>query len=384
MKLRTLVLVVTILAVLSGAVALRNRPPAAPAADARVGQPLVATELVEKATVIRLADAGKTVELKKSAEGGWRVASYFDFPADLAKLAGFAGDLTEAKISRLVTTSPAAISRLEFKDTRVQLLDAAGQPLLDLALGKNADSGGGRFVRLAAEEKAYLASLNSFLDSDSKNWADTLLLQLKSEDIAKIELSFPADTATPPRAETTVTVTRAKKEEPFVAEHPPAGQQLKASAFTTVLSNLTSLRYTDTAATDDPAVAAAKVASRSVRLTTFDGKTIALTLGRKPEEKKPRPVAVPGSVAQPAPSPSASTATKEGESPAKPAEPEFEVIPAGPVFVTITHSDAPAPVNALMAKRAFQIADFILTAFPQTPEEIFEPLPAPAATVPAK
>ncbi|MEI6862077.1 MAG: DUF4340 domain-containing protein, partial [Verrucomicrobiota bacterium] len=377
MKLRTLVLAVVILAVLSGGVALFNRPPAAPVGDVRVGQPLVAAELVNQAVLFRIADAGKTVELKKSAEGGWRVASYFDFPADLAKLASFAGDLTETKISRLVTTSPAALSRLEFKDTRVQLLNAAGQPLVELVYGKNADTGG-RFVRYATEDKAYLASLSSFLDTDSKNWADSSLLQLKSDDIAKIELSFPAETAMPPRTEVTVLATRAKKEEPFVAEHTPAGQQLKASVFTTALSNLTTLRFTDTAASDDPAVAAAKAASRRVRFTTFDGKTIAFVLGRKPEEKKPKAV-----VSKPADDASAKLADKPGD-PAKPAEPEFDIIPAGPVFVAITHSDAPAPVNALMAKRAFQISDYILTALPQTPEEIFEPLPAPAATPPAK
>jgi hypothetical protein len=396
MKIKHLVLAVILLAALAGAVALLNRPPAGAVADARIGQPLATSSLVDQAAGFRItAEAGKIVELKKSAEGGWRVSSYYDFPADVEKLARFASELTEAKISRLVTTNPAAMARLEFKDTRIQLLDAAGQSLFELVLGKNADTGGGRFVRLGTEDKAYLASLSTFLDSEAKNWADPALLKFNPDDIAKIELTFPAvattgDAASPPRAEETLVATRAKMEDAFVAEHPPAGQQLKANAFTTVFSNLTAptLRFSDTAALDDPAVTAAKASARKVKLTTFDGKTIALLLGRKPEEKKPKPV-VAAKPADSAATPSPIlTPVKEGDptvaTAAKTAEPEFELVPPGNVYISITHSDAAAPVNALMAKRAFQIADFIYTALPQKPEELFESMPAPKPAEPAK
>ena len=70
--------------------------------------------------------------------------------------------------------------------------------------------------------------------------------------------------------------------------------------------------------------------------------------------------------------------------PAAPAEPEFDVIPPGPVFVTITNSDAAAPINGLMAKNAFRMADYVFTGLPQKPEELFEPAPVPAPVAPAK
>ena len=48
------------------------------------------------------------------------------------------------------------------------------------------------------------------------------------------------------------------------------------------------------------------------------------------------------------------------------------------------HSDAAAPVNAAMAKRAYQISDYTFTGLPQKADELFEPAPAPApATTPA-
>ncbi len=392
MKLRSLVLAVVLLAVLAGVVALVNRPPAPPPADARVGQPLASTAAVDQAMGFRLADTGKTVELKKSAAGGWLVASYYDFPADVAKLSRFAGELTEARLDRLVTTSPARLARLGFADTRVQLLAAAGQPILDLVLGKNADTGGGRFVRYGTEDKAYLATLSTFLDLDSKNWADSTLLTLKPDEIAKFELTFPATdnvggaSSSRPDA-TTVVAARAKKDDSFTAESAPAGQRLKATSLATILGNLSSLHFDDTAALDDPNAIAAKTVARTVRLTTYDGKTITVAVGRKPEEKKPKAPAPkpdpaktpdsPASATAAAVPPSTPSADKPAD-PAKPAEPEFDITPAGPVFVTITHSDPASPINALMAKRAFQIADYLLTALPATPADLFEPVPAPS------
>jgi hypothetical protein len=58
----------------------------------------------------------------------------------------------------------------------------------------------------------------------------------------------------------------------------------------------------------------------------------------------------------------------------------METIPAGPVFAFITHSDASAPVNALMQKRAFEVGDFALTALPQSAADLFEPIPAASGT----
>jgi hypothetical protein len=57
----------------------------------------------------------------------------------------------------------------------------------------------------------------------------------------------------------------------------------------------------------------------------------------------------------------------------------METIPAGPVFAFITHSDASAPINGLMQKRAFEVSDFALTSLPQKASDLFEPVPPPPA-----
>ena len=395
MKLRTLVVTVLVLAALSAVAYFARRPAAPSSADARLDQPLVDRATVEKATKIQINDAGKSVELVRQTDGTWRVPSYYDLPVDFSKLSTFVSNLTDAKLQRLVTTTPERIARLEFKDTKIQLLDGTGKDIWSATLGKNAETGG-RYVRFGTEQKAYLANLNAFLDAEPKNWADPQLLNLKTDEIAKLEVPF--DSAPP------LVITRAKKDDAWTAGEIPAGQKLKTEKISSVLSSLGSIRFTDTSELNDPKATAAQQHLRPFKLTTFDGKTYTVALGRKPEEKKLKPPA-PGSVEKSGASavPSAKegpaalgsvTDLKKGESEKsakekspeepkseekKPLVPEFETIPAGPVFVFITSSDASSPINTEMKKRAFQVSEYTFTGLPQNAAEFFELAPPPPA-----
>ncbi len=387
MKLKTLIVSILILAGLSGAAYLARRPAPPPSGDARINQPMVDRATIEKATKVRLSDAGKTVELTRQPDGTWRVPTYYDMPADFSKLSGFVGNLTDAKIQRLVTANAERIARLEFKDTKIELLDSTGQVQLLVTLGKNAETGGGRFVRFGAEAKAYLANLSAWLDPEAKNWANAELSNVKPDDIAKIEIPFAEGGP--------ITVSRAKKDDAWTADQTPAGQKVKADKIASLLSSVGTIRFSDTNALDDANVTVAKANLRDFKLTTFDNKTVSVSLGRKPEEKKLKaptasadgktgPASL-GSLADLAKKEEKKDDAKPGEEKKddKPLAPEFETIPAGPVFAFISHSDAAAPINALMQKRAFQIAEYTFTGLPQKADELFEAAPPPPAPVPA-
>src|SRR4051794_36058059 len=144
MKLRTLLITVAVLAVLAIGVFVARRPGPPPTSDPRLNQPLVDRATVEKAAKLTISDQGKTVTLARQGDT-WRDVSYYDLPADFSKLSGFIGNLTDAKLDRLVTSRPDRIARLEFKDTKIELLDAADKPLWSVMLGKNPEIGGGRF-----------------------------------------------------------------------------------------------------------------------------------------------------------------------------------------------------------------------------------------------
>ena len=385
MKLKSIVRTIAILAALSAVAFFATRPTPAPVADTRIGQPLADRAIVEKATTLRLNDQGKTVTLVRQADATWKVSSYHDFPADFSKLATFIGSLTDAKLERLVTSSPARIALLEFKDTKIELLDSTDKELWSVTLGKNPDTGSGRYVRYGAEAKAFLASLSAYLDTDSKNWANTELLALKVDDVAKIEIPFVAANASEP---TSLTVSRATKDAPWTAEKTPDGQKLKADKISAVLSSLSSIRFSETNDLTDANAVAAKATERLFKIETFDKKVLKVALGRKPEEKKLKPITPPaeGQSALSSLGTAADMLKKDADGkpadPAKPIAPEFETIPAGPVFVNIASSDASASVNALMQKRAFQISDYTFTSLPQKSDELFEPAPVAAPAKP--
>ena len=388
MRLKTLVVSIAVLAAISVAVYFAQRPAPPAAADSRLNQPIVDAKVVDNAARIRISDQGKSVTLVRQSDGTWRVPSYHDLPADFSKLSSFVGSLTDAKVQRLVTSKADRVARLEFKDTKIELLDGSEKVLWTITLGKNPETGGGRFVRFGDEQKAYVANLNAWLDTEAKNWANTELLNLKADDVAKVEISLPEGGP--------VTVSRPKKEDPWTAANAAAGQKLKSDKVASLLASLGNIRFSETTAPDDGAVAVAKANLRTYKLTTFDNKTITVALGRKPEEKKLKPPtatadgksgpAALGSLSDLAKKDEkkegdAKDAEKKGDD-AKPLAPEFETIPAGPVFVFITHSDASAPVNALMQKRAFQIPEYVFTGLPQKAEDLFEA--APAETAPEK
>ena len=372
MKIRTLIVTIGVLAVLSLVVFFLRRPAPPRSEDERIDQPLVAGTTIEKMVTLQLADQGRTVALQRQSDGSWRVTSYHDLPADFSKLSGFINNLTEAKLQRLVTSNPDRIARLEFQDTKIELLDADGKELFAVTLGKHPESGSGRFVRFGSENRAYLANLSAWLDTEAKNWANSELVNIKSDDLAKIEIPLVEGG--------TVTVTRATKDEPWKAESAPEGRTLKTDKVTSVIGSLGNLRFSDSTEPGDAKATEAKAHLRTFKLTTFGGTTYTVALGRKPEEKKLKPPAADATSGPAALGSFSSLTEGDGKAKAdekKPLEPEFETIPAGPVFAYISSSDSTAPVNALMAKRAFQISDYIFTGLPQKADDLFE------ATTPA-
>jgi hypothetical protein len=359
MKLRTLVVTVVLLAALSVIAYVRNRPEPAPLADPRVGKPLLDAETVGRAAGIVISDQGKRVELSRNPDGTWVVPSYFGMPADRDKISHLVQDLNESKVDRFVTSNPDRVARLEFKDSSIVLTDAAGKEIWNLGFGKTPDSGNGRFVRFGKEPVAFFSGLHVWLDTDAKGWADARLVTVKPDEIASVEVPIEGGAA--------VTARRAKKDAAWTAPAPP-GKKLAADKITALVTTLTSLRFTETLDPKNPTVAEASSYTRGFTLTTFDGKTLTVSLGRKPEEKKPKPPAPPEKT-----DPAAAAKVPEAATEAKPAVPEVETIPAGPVFASVSSSDAHATVNDLMKRRAFEVDEYTFTGLPQKADDLFEP-----------
>ncbi len=381
MKLKPLFLIVVLLAALSVVAYVLQRPPGAASPDPRVGRPVLDPAVLDATARIELTDQGKRVVLAKSG-AAWVVSSYYDLPADFAKLSRLIDDLNRATISRLVTREPATLARLGFKDAAITLVDAAGRVVWKLAIGKDAE-GGGRFVRYDDEAKGFVANLSAYLDLEPKNWADMQLVNLKADDLAAVAIGLPDGT--------TVRATRANKDAAWAAANPPAGQRLNLDRLTTLLGSLTRLRFEDTAEPGDAGVAGARPHARTITLTTFGHETITIQLGRVPEAPKPeaqkteaKAPGAPGiadNTQGSAPAPGGSGPAATGNPEPKTQNPESPP-PPRPVYAFITSSNPGAPINALMKRRAYQVFDWIENGLPQKPADLFEPIPGapPAAS----
>ena len=362
MKLKTLLIAVLALAGLSVVVHFATRPAPRVASDPRIGQPLLPADVAANATRVTLSEKGNTVILSRDDADRWTVSSYHDFPADFTKLSRLIRELTATEVDRFVTANPERLDRLDLSDTKISLAGADEQVLWTVTLGKTADNGG-RFLRFGDDDRAYLARLNTFLDTTAKNWADSALVSVKPADIAKVELTFAGD-------EAPVVATRADATAPFTAEQAPENQRLKSDRITTLLTTLTGLRFIDTAPFDSTDAVDARTHARTATLTTFDGQTVTISLGRRPAAEAPVPETTDD--ATPA----------DSDQPAAEATPPQDV-PAGPVFVQISTTQPDAWTTKVGDRLAFKISDYPFTNLPQSRADLFEAVPPSPAAEPA-
>lgn len=385
MNLKPLALVVALLALAAGIVFWCNHAPATDSsADPRNGQPLVSVETLGAIRGLRLVSEGRTLVLAADADGThWTVPDYFGLPADFDKLVSFVESLRTAKIARFVTARADRIERLGFAGDLIELRDAAAKPLLTLHLGRNNDSGG-RFVRIGDEPKAYLVDLNAWLDTVPKNWARSQLLDVKPAEIAALELRF-ADGST-------LAAKRNADATAWTADSLPEGKELKSADLDALVTQLTTLRFTETTEPAAPDAVAAREHAQTVVLTLKDGTAYTVSLGRRPAppvESSPEPAAEKqGTISATTPpvtiGPDGQAQVVELPQQREPASSATKAAAAkpspqpGPVFVFIAANRDAAPVNALMQKRAFQTNEWVLTSLPANRDALLQAKPAPA------
>ena len=349
MKVKSLALAVGALGVLTAAAWFFTRDTGGPAVDARLGQPLLDSATIAKTAEFFLRSGGAEVTLTGVDPAGFKagtVKEYHGMTADYAKFARAIEDLTksEAKISRLVGTTAERIEKLGFAGDRIELRGQDGTALWTLHLGSSPEKGG-RFVKFGDESKAYLSGFNGWLDGTPKNWADAALIGAKSEDVVGIEVRLPAGG--------TLTATRVDGKGVWKCQDLADGETLKDSEWTSLAGKLAGLRFMDTRDPEPLETIAARPTARSYVITLADGRRFTITASQR-QDPQPEP---------PAPA-------VEGATPPAP-QPQ-------PADIFVVSSRADDPVNALMARRSFQVAEWTFTSLPTTREALINPAPAPA------
>ncbi|GAB5558537.1 MAG: hypothetical protein SynsKO_01840 [Synoicihabitans sp.] len=362
MNLKILSISVLVLAVLSGIVAWINRPAAPANADPRVGTSLLENIDVNAATAFTVANNDDSVALARDESGAWSVESYHGLPADEDKLRRLMQDLNEANLARVVTRNPERAARLNLGEASVAV--TAGDTHR-IVFGQSA-SRGGRYVKLAEADDApvYLTPATTFIDALPKNWAKSDLTSFDPADIQAVTLTLEDGS--------TVDVHRETVEATWTAKNTPEGKQLRLQPITSLLTSFNSLRFTNTAEPSATDVVDAAAAARAFTLTTFDGETLHLKLGRRPEETvvKSEPENPVDAIAD-----LTSGADSAPETAEEALEDLTETIPAGPVFAFIEGPAQLAPLAKFTRTLAFEVSSYSFTSLPTDADAIWEDAP---------
>jgi hypothetical protein len=198
-----LVLVVLLVVLGGGALVYRYQENARrPENLAALGRPLLKDVPAANIATLRIAEPKATLTLKQQGDG-WVIAERRGFPADLAKVRGFALKLIELKVgqSEPIGEKDRARLNLDASGTQVELGAADGKPLAKLIVGKkyfkreveNPDKAAadGRFVALPGEAgTVYIISDPlAQASAQSADWIDRTSFQVEKVKSLEVRLA---------------------------------------------------------------------------------------------------------------------------------------------------------------------------------------------------
>lgn len=250
-------------------------------------------EALNDLTEVRITKSGGPEVTLRRTTGEWRVLER-DYPADAGKLRKLLLDLSRLTIVEPKTDEPANYAQLGVdegtgpasRSTRVTLVT----PERSRALIVGEMSGGREvFVRIAEEARAWLATPQILAQADPRRWIDASLVDLAAERVRAVAVDPPSGPA--------YAAERAKPEEALTLRDLPRGSaQSSADVVAPLAGLLANLNADDVrpagasadgAAVDSGTKAAAKARSSAptLRVTTFDGLTLALS-GREDGDRR--------------------------------------------------------------------------------------------------
>ncbi len=253
---------------------------------------------VNQAAAIRITDPAGTLELRQQ-NGLWRVVQRDQYRANFTLLSALLRDVAELKAVRAITAGPSQFARLGLAAAADQaapatllILNAAGQPLAELRLGKlyhqddAADSAaaassmmtapgdnpaGGRFLLLPKTGAVVLVAQSlANVTSTPMDWVDHDFVKLN-------ELKHATLTeAGQPRWE----VSRHQSSAPLTLVGLGKDETADAAKLSAIGSALSWLSFAEIAPTTLTPAAAGLDAARMFTATDFDGNQATLTIGK--------------------------------------------------------------------------------------------------------
>jgi hypothetical protein len=241
-----------------------------------LGQKLFYSLPVNEIDAITIKSPGDTVLLEKG-ETIWIVKNRFNYPADFEMISDLIMKIKELKIGRSFAASAETISRLALhppdqpgiaqnhQGTRVVIEDRDRKVLADIVLGKmqaGTSVTGGHYIKYTKMSKVYLVDKDfRFINTKPSEWLDKELMDIESENIAKVSCY------TPMFKKTIYTLKRNAKGKDPVFINLPQGKKIIKFKVENVFEALSPLRIEDIV---DPSQAASLDGFNETRCFEYD------------------------------------------------------------------------------------------------------------------
>ena len=223
-------MVVVVLALYSGNRAAKQ--------EFQPGSLLIQGVAPEKIQTISIVHGKETVTLKRQ-DKGFVLAERDDYPASVNRINELLLACLEIRCRTKVTDAKENYRELGVEEGAedavvVTFKDSSGRTLFGLVRGKNAE-GGGAYVRLLDQSAVYASETNPAIDTTPTAYLDKKIVDVKADDIRRVEVQTGKDQYALARDEKGV----------VTLEKVPEGKRAKSSVCDTVATALTDLEFSD-------------------------------------------------------------------------------------------------------------------------------------------
>lgn len=220
MKLRTLIIVVALLAIVDAGAWWRSAHRSRRGGEALVDKSLLELPQIEQARriVVREKPQSKTVHkdndgfevtlvveknapiretvLERKANGPWTVTNCYGLEADQTWLGETLRDLTRGRLTRFVASDPGLMPDLSLNLAEVRLEDDHGAVIRKIDFGRKDGGETYQFVRID-DHDAFVAKHETEIVGDPLTWVAGRVFRFEAKDVKEIELPF-SDPSEPP------------------------------------------------------------------------------------------------------------------------------------------------------------------------------------------
>jgi len=180
-----------------------------------------------------------TVTLKRQ-DNHFVVADKDNYPADTSKVNELITKCLDIRTTELYTdnkTNHKDLGVTEKEAERiVKFFKADSSLLTGVVVGKTKEQGRGSFVRLASNDKVYVATKRPWFNDRAMDYIDQKLISMNRSDIESVTISGPNEV---------YTLKAGQDSKSIILENLPPGKKLKDTIAKSVFGVLTNLRFND-------------------------------------------------------------------------------------------------------------------------------------------